>query len=178
MIQPVSVPQLVSSTIVPGRYRRAAGTVTSVGATRKVPACRPSTAPKTLGESIRGRHIQSTLPPGATRAVTSPSERNPYSPIGTVRWPGPAAPGTTPPVVSISWSPSAQDGLVRGGAQVPAQNVRSLLQAQDGPPPAPLEGCTHEETGPRDYAVGPEMVRRRPHDERGDRRVQRSEPPP
>jgi hypothetical protein len=39
--------------------------------------------PKMLGESIRGRHIQSTEPPGETSAVFWPSERNPWSAIGT-----------------------------------------------------------------------------------------------
>jgi hypothetical protein len=35
-----------------------------------------------LGLSIRGTHIHSTLPLGATRAQTSQSEMNPYSAIG------------------------------------------------------------------------------------------------
>jgi hypothetical protein len=34
-------------------------------------------APKTLGLSIRGRHIHSTLPLGAMSAVTTQSERKP-----------------------------------------------------------------------------------------------------
>jgi hypothetical protein len=34
-------------------------------------------APKALGESKRGTHIQSTAPPGATSAETSPSLRKP-----------------------------------------------------------------------------------------------------
>src|SRR5437588_13078958 len=38
--------------------------------------------PKTLGESIRGRHSHSTLPLGATRAHDSQSERKPYSAMG------------------------------------------------------------------------------------------------
>ena len=41
------------------------------------PASRSSSAPNTLGQSIRGRHIHSTAPLGATRAVTSQSDRNP-----------------------------------------------------------------------------------------------------
>jgi hypothetical protein len=77
MIQPVGVPQLVSSTMVPGRYRRAAGTITSAGPIRKPPASRSRIAPKMLGESIRGVHIHSTLPLGATRAVLSQSDRKP-----------------------------------------------------------------------------------------------------
>jgi hypothetical protein len=52
--------------------------------------------PKTLGESKRGMHIHSTDPPGDSSADTSPSLRNPYSPIGVERtwvvgaltWPG------------------------------------------------------------------------------------------
>ena len=41
--------------------------------------------PKTLGESNRGMHIHSTAPPGDSSADTSPSLRNPYSPIGVER---------------------------------------------------------------------------------------------
>jgi hypothetical protein len=77
MIQPVGVPQLVSSTMVPGRYRRAAGTIMSAGPIRKPPASRSRIDPKMLGESIRGRHIHSTLPLGATSAVASQSDRKP-----------------------------------------------------------------------------------------------------
>src|SRR5690349_4508230 len=80
--QPVGVPQLVSRIIVPGRYRRAAGTFASAGPNRKPPASRSRIAPNTLGPSILGRHIHSTLPLGATSAVTSQSERNAYSAIG------------------------------------------------------------------------------------------------
>ena len=87
MIQPVGVPQLVSKIIVPGRYRTSAGTVTSSGPIRKDPAWRPSMPPKTLGESNLGTHIHSTVPAGDTSAETSPSLRNPYSPIGVdLRW--------------------------------------------------------------------------------------------
>ena len=39
------------------------------------PASRSRMAPKTLGESMRGRHSHSTLPLGATRAVASQSDR-------------------------------------------------------------------------------------------------------
>src|SRR5438270_2650894 len=39
-------------------------------------------APKTLGQSGRGRHIHSTFPLGAISALTSPSARKPYSAIG------------------------------------------------------------------------------------------------
>jgi hypothetical protein len=75
-IQPVGVPQLVSRIIVPGRYRRAAGTMTSAGPRRKPPASRSRRAPNTLGESTRGRHIHSTFPLGAISAMLSQSERN------------------------------------------------------------------------------------------------------
>jgi len=76
MIQPSPQSQLVSRTIVPGRYRRSAGTVMSSGPRRNHPASRSSSAPNTLGQSIRGRHIHSMEPPGATSAVTSLSDRN------------------------------------------------------------------------------------------------------
>ena len=75
--QPPGVHQLVSSTSVPGMYRRADGTSTPAGAIRNVPASRSRIAPNTLGESIRGRHSHSTPPSGATRAVVSQSDRNP-----------------------------------------------------------------------------------------------------
>src|SRR6266851_5660422 len=74
MTQPSPQSQLVSRTIVPGRYRRSAGTVTSSGPSRKLPASRSSIAPKTDGQSRRGRHIHSMPPLGATSAVTSQSE--------------------------------------------------------------------------------------------------------
>src|SRR5437879_9928916 len=82
MIQPVVVPQLVSSTIVPGRYRRAAGTVTSSGPKRKAPALRSRSEPNTLGESKRGKHNHSTFPDGAISADVSQSERKPSSAMG------------------------------------------------------------------------------------------------
>ena len=80
--QPVLVPQLVSSTIVPGRYRRATGTSTPSGANRKKPAPRSRTAPKRLGESKRGRHIHSMFPFGATSAPVVQSDRKAYSAMG------------------------------------------------------------------------------------------------
>src|SRR3954467_9016389 len=82
MIQPPEVPQLVSSTFVPGRYLRAAGTSTSAGPSRKPPASRSRIAPNTLGESNRGRQSHSTFPFGATSAQVSQSDRNAYSAIG------------------------------------------------------------------------------------------------
>jgi hypothetical protein len=42
-----------------------------------VPASRSRIEPKTLGESMRGRHIHSTAPLGATSAVVSQSDRKP-----------------------------------------------------------------------------------------------------
>ena len=49
----------------------------SAGPILKPPASRSSMAPKTLGESMRGRHIHSTLPLGAISAVTWQSEMKP-----------------------------------------------------------------------------------------------------
>jgi hypothetical protein len=77
MIHPVGVPQLVSSTIVPGMYRRAVGTSMPAGPRRKPPASLSRIDAKTLGESIRGRQSHSTFPLDATSAVVSQSERNP-----------------------------------------------------------------------------------------------------
>ncbi len=67
---------------MPGTYRRAAGTVSVAGPMRKPPALRSSIDPNTLSESIRGRHIHSMLPLGATSAVVSQSDRKAYSAIG------------------------------------------------------------------------------------------------
>src|ERR1700722_7863106 len=53
-----------------------------MGANRKLPAVRSRMAPKTLGESGRGRHNHSMEPSGATRQLFSQSEMNPYSAIG------------------------------------------------------------------------------------------------
>ena len=74
--QPVGVCHVVSSTSVPGRYRRAVGTRTPCGPTRKEPAARSRTAANTLGESGRGTHIHSTAPAGDTRQFDSQSDRN------------------------------------------------------------------------------------------------------
>ncbi len=49
----------------------------SAGPSRNEPAPRSSIVAKTLGPSIRGRHIHSTVPLDATRAVTSQSDRKP-----------------------------------------------------------------------------------------------------
>src|SRR4051794_41957982 len=97
MIQPPEVPQLVSSTFVPGRYLRAAGTSTSAGPSRKPPASRSRIAPNTLGESKRGMHSHSTLPFGPTSAQVSQSDRNPYSAIGGNPPAGRAPAGGPPP---------------------------------------------------------------------------------
>ena len=68
--------QVVSSTIVPGRYRRSWGTGWPRARTER-PGPRSSIAPNTLGESGRGRHSHSTALSAATRQLTSQSERNP-----------------------------------------------------------------------------------------------------
>src|SRR5215470_1382204 len=75
--QPVGRPHVVSRIIVPGMYRIPDGTVTSGGPSRNEPASRSSIAANTLGPSILGRHIHSTLPLGATSAETSQSDRKP-----------------------------------------------------------------------------------------------------
>ena len=76
MTQPVGVCQVVSMIRLPGRYRRAAGTDTPYGASRKCPAPRSRIDPNTLGESGRGTHIHSTEPAAETRQVFSQSDRN------------------------------------------------------------------------------------------------------
>ena len=80
--QPVRTCQVVSSTRVPGTYRRPAGTVASSGPTRNMPAERSSIAANTLGPSGRGRQSHSTFPDGATNACTSRSDRKAYCAIG------------------------------------------------------------------------------------------------
>ena len=52
------------------------GTWTPAGPILKCPASRSSTAPNTLGLSMRGTHIHSTLPLSPTSAFVSQSERN------------------------------------------------------------------------------------------------------
>ena len=64
------------------------------GPTRKRPAPRSSSAPKTVGESRSGRQSHSTLPSGATSAATSPSERKARSPIGG-NWPATSGAGAS-----------------------------------------------------------------------------------
>ena len=56
--------------------------VTSAGPSRNHPAPRSRIAANTLGLSIRGRHIHSTVPLAAISADTSQSDKNPYSAIG------------------------------------------------------------------------------------------------
>src|ERR671930_2292505 len=56
--------------------------MTPSGPSRNMPASRSRIAPKTLGESKRGRQSHSTFPLGATSAHVVQSERNPYSAIG------------------------------------------------------------------------------------------------
>ena len=82
VIHPVGVCQVVSSTIVPGRYRRCCGTWALLGPNRKLPAPRSRSAPNTLGESGRDRHSYSTAPFGATRQLCSQLDNSPYSAIG------------------------------------------------------------------------------------------------
>jgi hypothetical protein len=74
--QPVRVSQVVSTMLVPGMYLRECGTAVVDGAKRKEPAERSRSAPKTLGESGRGRQSHSTEPSAATRALTSQSDMN------------------------------------------------------------------------------------------------------
>src|SRR6478735_9448934 len=54
----------------------------SKGPKRKLPASRSSRLPKTLGESKRGTHSQSTAPSGAISAPVWQSERKAYSAMG------------------------------------------------------------------------------------------------
>jgi hypothetical protein len=67
-IHPPAVRQVVSRTFVPGTYALEAGTLVPNGATRKLPASRSSSAPKTLGLSNRGTQSQSIDPSIATSA--------------------------------------------------------------------------------------------------------------
>jgi hypothetical protein len=72
---PVAVDHVVSSTNVPGTYRRWDGTLVCTGPTRKNPADRSSRVAKTLAESGRGKHNHSTAPSGAMRAVVVQSDK-------------------------------------------------------------------------------------------------------
>src|SRR6476620_1163660 len=54
----------------------------SKGPKRKLPACRSSRLPNTLGESKRGTHNQSTAPSGAINAPVWQSDRKAYSAMG------------------------------------------------------------------------------------------------
>src|SRR6266851_4600382 len=167
---PVGVAQLVSSTIVPGRYRRAAGTVTPSGESRNPPAERSSIAPKTLGESILGRQSHSTFPLGATRAVVSQSERNPYSPMGgNGDSSGPAAPGAGAAMCSqdqsssyVARSPPSTVGFiyqVYPPAGVSAQDI--LLQAIAGTATLSEPGRCPAGKRPRREAIRWKAVRRK-----------------
>src|SRR4051794_41261744 len=82
MRSPELVIHVVSATIEARTSRCPAGSVIPDGPTRKRPAPRSSSVPKTLGESRLGRQSHSTLPVGATSAATSPSERNARTAIG------------------------------------------------------------------------------------------------
>jgi hypothetical protein len=67
---PFAVSKSVSSTSVPGRYRRSARTTSPAGASLQRP-CRssPSSAAKQAAESKRGRHSQSIDPSRPTSAA-------------------------------------------------------------------------------------------------------------
>src|SRR3954469_22166795 len=52
------------------------------GPSRKLPAWRSSSVPKTLGASKLGTHSQSIAPSGATSALVWQSDRNAYSAMG------------------------------------------------------------------------------------------------
>jgi hypothetical protein len=58
------------------------GTMVFEGPNRNDPADRSRRAPKTLGESGRGRHSHSIDPSGAIRQLFSQSERKAYSAMG------------------------------------------------------------------------------------------------
>jgi hypothetical protein len=58
-------------------YRRWSGTKVLNGPSRKLPAVRSNSAPKTLGESGRGKLSHSIEPSGATRQLFSQSDKNP-----------------------------------------------------------------------------------------------------
>src|SRR2546421_12549117 len=83
-------------------------------------------APKTLGPSIRGRHSHSTLPLGATSAVTSQSDRKAYSAIGGKADPVPNAPAAACVSRAISPCPSLS----------PPRGADSLSLPPRRPPPA------------------------------------------
>src|SRR5688500_11622872 len=110
----------------------------SDGPNRNAPASRSRIAPKTLGESMRGRHSHSTLPLGATSAVVSQSDRKPYSPLGgNGELPngrvgrsrsGLRGPGPIPfPFVLNSYLPSAGAPVSHG--MTPRPSPRSVLPA-------------------------------------------------
>jgi hypothetical protein len=74
-----------------------------------------------LGPSIRGKHIHSTLPLGATSTHTSQSDRNPYSAIGgnglplSVEWAGRGLP--------VSLSVTVYTLLTRRGSLAPGHGL-------------------------------------------------------
>ena len=77
--QPLRVCHVVSSTRVPGTYRRPAGAIRFAAPTLKRPAPRSRIAPNTLGLSGRGRH--NPFPLGDTRAISVHDDRKAYWPI-------------------------------------------------------------------------------------------------
>ncbi len=74
------------------------------GPNRNAPASRSKRLPKTLAESKRGTHNQSTAPSGATSAPVWQSDRNAYSAIGG-NGDGNAALGIRVPSVPATPSP-------------------------------------------------------------------------
>jgi len=80
--QPPGTCHVVSSVLVPASYSREEGTLIPNGPSRKNPAARSSSVPKTLGASKLGTHSQSIAPSGATSALVWQSDRNAYSAMG------------------------------------------------------------------------------------------------
>jgi hypothetical protein len=70
---PVAVVKVVSSTFVPGRYRRDVSNPVAGISVKQPPLSASSRAPKTLGESRSGRVNQSTEASSATSAIVRPS---------------------------------------------------------------------------------------------------------
>src|SRR5918999_830019 len=102
----------------------------SDGPKRKPPASRSRIEPKTLGESMRGRHSHSTLPLGATSAVVSQSERKPYSAIG--------GNGDVP----NAWLAAGPRGPVLPSRDIAAPNAGRQSCMRQAHPPVPRMGGT------------------------------------
>src|SRR4051794_27865125 len=108
-------------------------------------------APKMLGLSIRGRHSHSTLPLGATSAVVSQSERNPYSAIGgnglppsatvsigsELRWSIRAVSGRSRPEAGKSGSAHGEGAVLKtghGAGGVPREDAQDVASGGQAPP--------------------------------------------